>query len=102
VLGPPERHWFIYYRVPAQCEAAVLALVLPFQQALQARHGALAASLMRRPDVDKQGLITFMEAYRCSDPSLPESVMKQCLTGPSGLAALVQGERHVEEFLPCA
>jgi hypothetical protein len=99
---PQERHWFIYYRAPAASEQAVVGLVRDFQTRLTAVHGGLEAGLMRRPEVDERGWITFMETYRCSgvDPASPE--VAEWVGGAQGLAPLLAGPRHVEEFLPCA
>ncbi len=106
VIRPPvlphERHWFIYYRAPAVAEQAVVTLVKAFQAKLAAVQGGVDAGLMRRPGIDEQGCITFMETYRCSEPDTAPAWEAEWVQGAQGLAALLAGPRHVEEFLPCA
>jgi hypothetical protein len=104
---PRVRHCFIYYRVDPASTAQVLPLVQAFQRSLTDEHGVEQASLLRRPGLDGEGLMTLMETYRWSampaDPSASRAQVQLLIAaGPPTLAGHLRGPRHVEEFVPCA
>lgn len=97
--------WFVYYRVPtSQLDHAVLA-VQQQQQQLRGAYPGLQASLMRRSDPACEHT-TLMEVYSrpgsasaWPDPALCAAIERAMAPA---LAKLLQGERHVEGFEPCA
>lgn len=99
------RELFIYYRSREEHASAVQARVLEFQARLRRDHPALLARLLRRPEV-KSGLITWMETYSVdpmtTGPRLDEALLRQIEVHAQCLSDVVEGERHIEVFVPCA
>lgn len=107
--------WFVYYRVAAEDLAPAQAAVRQFQQLLAAQWPGLACSLLRRPDTP-DGRVTLMETYvpasfTATGAEAPGQrgigsafggLPARLEQGPPALAAWLQGERHLETFVPCA
>jgi len=91
---------YVYYRVAEADLAGAQAAVQVFQRELLASHPALQAALMRRPEVS-EGLVTLMETYQSLAP-LPAALRERIAAGPAALRPWLRGERHLEEFVPCA
>ena len=92
---------YIYYRVaPGQARQLTHAAVA-MQERLRSQDG-VAAALKRRPP-SGQDALTFMEIYTAV-PAGFQPVLERAVQ-EAGLAALIQGSRHVEIFedaVPCA
>ncbi|HCY61647.1 MAG TPA: DUF4936 domain-containing protein [Oxalobacteraceae bacterium] len=86
---------YVYYRAGCACAQAVHERVTAMQAALMRRCG-VAASLKRRPE-PKDGRHTWMETY-LNIPDDFDVILSQAVT-QSGLASLIDGERHTEYFL---
>lgn len=87
---------YIYYRV-REDNAARLA---PIIKAMQA--GLAQGEVLRRPD-SKDGMQTWMEVYPSADDAFSQRLASA--VEAHGLAALIEGPRHVETFVelpPCA
>ncbi len=99
-----NRHWFIYYRVNPDDLVAAVVEVRGFQTVLMQQFPGLQATLMRRPEPRDDGLITLMETYAV-EATLLENAQTDwpriVEVAARPLAPLVQGARHVEEFVPC-
>ena len=96
------RYRFVYYRVAERDTAVVVAVVCGAQAHLSARWPGLACQLMRAEgSADAQGRVTLMETYRADDAlPVPWQDIERELR--DGLARWNIGERHVEDFRPCA
>ena len=95
---------FIYYRVNAHHATEARVRVLEWQRELRATHPALRCRLLIRP-VEREGLQTWMETYALGDPEHGSDVIhlrERIEQGPPALQSRIVGERHVEEFVPCA
>ncbi|EIJ47831.1 hypothetical protein GWL_20720 [Herbaspirillum sp. GW103] len=96
---------YIYYRVDTAHATTLFGKIKGVQAMLQARLG-IAGGLKRRPG-EQEGLQTWMEIYQGILPSgLDEftATLARALED-SGAAALISGQRHVEQFedvAPCA
>lgn len=107
VSGVVREHprWFIYYRIHPDDRAAVMAAVCQFQAELRQRWPGLTTELLCRTP-DASGLHTLMEIYAFTDappPAGPGLAWPACIEQAAGvLNPWLQGERHVETFLPCA
>lgn len=103
---PGRPRWFIYYRIHPDDRAAVMAAVRQFQAELRQRCPELTTDLLcRMPDAS--GLLTFMEIYAFTNAlppaGRPELALPACIEQAAAvLSPWLQGERHVETFLPCA
>lgn len=92
---------YIYYKVREADTGTLLPRVAAMQQALAAVQG-IAPQLKQRPQA-KDGLLTWMEVY----PAVPagfEAALESAVAD-AGIAALIAGPRHTEEFMdvqPCA
>ncbi len=86
---------FIYYRVQADSRAALLPQVKAMQAEL-ANQFALSPGLKRRADV-QDDIQTWMEVYTGA-PAGFAAVVEQAARR-YGLAALIDGARHVETFV---
>lgn len=100
------RELFIYYRSQAQHAQAVRAAVAAFQQMLRERHSGLEARLLYR-DASTSTSITWMETYRLPTatnvPTLDTTLQAEIESlAARALAGLIEGQRHVEDFEPCA
>ena len=87
---------YIYYRVAAAHAAQFASAAAAMQAALSSRH-QVASALKRRPDI-KDGHHTWMEVYQ----AVPENfalIIEQAVE-QSGIAALIEGPRHTEFFIP--
>jgi len=93
-------HLFVYYRVDEADLAAALPAVHAFHEELRAEHPALQFTLMRRPGAS-DGQVTLMESCQCPG-ALPAGLRARLLHGPAALRPWLHGERHLEEFVPCA
>jgi hypothetical protein len=100
------RELFIYYRSQARHAPLVKTTVAAFQQALRRRHGGLETRLLCR-DGSASTSMTWMETYRIStaanapgvDAALQAEIESLAATA---LAGVIDGQRHVEVFEPCA
>jgi hypothetical protein len=100
------RELFIYYRSQAQHAQAVEAAVAAFQHGLRERHARLEARLLRRDESPSMN-ITWMETYRLTTtadrPGIDAQLQAEIeLLAVPALAGLLDGQRHVEAFEPCA
>ncbi|WP_443113275.1 DUF4936 family protein [Herbaspirillum seropedicae] len=92
---------YIYYRVGTAQASSLFGKI----KGVQARLG-IAGALKRRPG-EQDGLQTWMEIYPDIPPAQADAfsrTLAQALED-SGAAALISGERHVEQFedvTPCA
>lgn len=96
---------YIYYRVEPAHATALFGKIKGVQAMLQARLG-IAGALKRRPG-EQDGLQTWMEIYQDVLPSGAGEFTRTLARAleDSGAAALIRGERHVEQFedvAPCA
>lgn len=89
-------HLYVYYRVAPARRGEALAAVRRLADLLTARGGA-APRLMRRPDLTANGLETWMEIY--PDAKDGALALIDRAVAESGLARLIEGERHVETFI---
>ena len=92
---------YIYYKVREADTEALLPRVAAMQQALAAAHG-VAPLLKQRPQA-RESLLTWMEVY----PAAPAgfSAALDAAVAHAGVADLIAGPRHTEEFMdvqPCA
>ncbi len=96
---------FIYYRSQEEHGAQVQARVHEFQARLRRAHPGLQARLLRRPEV-KHGLITWMETYAIEPmsprPERDDTLPQQIESAATCLQGFIEGERHIEVFVPCA
>jgi Domain of unknown function (DUF4936) len=100
------RRWFIYYRIQPEDSVAVIAAVRQFQSELRQRCPGLTAELFRRTP-EASGLLTLMEIYALPDalpsPDVPAQDWPACIeAAASVIRPWLQGERHLETFVPCA
>lgn len=86
---------YVYYRADCASAQALQDRVTVMQAALTRRCG-VAAALKRRPEA-KDGRHTWMETY-LNIPEGFDAILSQAVT-QSGLASLINGERHTEYFL---
>lgn len=86
---------YIYYRVHASHADVFQQKATAMQQELQ-RHGAVDASLKRRPEA-QDDMHTWMEVYLATTPDF-EARLAQAVTA-SGLPAFIEGQRHTEQFV---
>lgn len=119
-MAHAEIQWFIYYRVAQADLAPALAVVREFQRKMASGSPALRCAVLRRPG-ETDGRVTLMETYAPASESADgirpaEAVAEdpgraagpwdglpgRLLKGPPRLAAWLQGERHLETFVPCA
>lgn len=87
---------YIYYRVREENAARLAPMVRAMQESLS------QGEVLRRPD-SKDGLQTWMEVYPAADGTFAQRLDEA--TASHGLAALIEGPRHVETFVelsPCA
>jgi hypothetical protein len=92
---------YVYYRAPVASQAALEQAVDAAQRALVARHPALEARLLRRPEA-ADGQATWMEIYRHPrgiDRALEAEIETALQAASSDLGA---GPRHIERFIACA
>jgi len=86
---------YVYYRVDCALAQVLHERVAAMQTVLTRRCG-VAAALKRRPET-KDGRHTWMETY-LNIPAGFDAILSQAAT-QSGLASLIDGERHAEYFL---
>ncbi len=86
---------YVYYRVDCALAQAVCERATAMQARLSQDCG-VAAALKRRPDA-KDGRHTWMETYH-NIPDGFDAILAQAVS-QSGLASLIDGERHTEFFL---
>lgn len=89
---------YIYYRVAADQALALQQCVQGLQQRVLDLCGVPGA-LKRRPGV-QDGCHTWMEVYRGLTPEF-DACLHQC-EQETGLAALISGARHEDDFLDSA
>jgi hypothetical protein len=92
---------YIYYRVATGHAKLLEEKVTAMQAGLRRQHG-VAVALKRRPEESK-GQYTYMEVY-LAVPGDFDAALERAVS-QAGLAALIDGPRHVETFLdiaPCA
>ena len=66
-MTAPLQALFVYYKLPQAEHAQWLARVQAFADALRAQWPGLSLELMQRPEVNADGLETWMEIYRHPD-----------------------------------
>lgn len=92
---------YIYYRVPEANAGILLEKVGVLQREVWQRHG-IAAALKRRP-LAHEGMQTWMEIYLATEDGFEAHL--DAAVAEHGLGALIEGKRHVEQFVdvaPCA
>lgn len=91
---------FIYYRAQADRAEALCREVRAMQDRLRRDHPHLTARLLRRPAVS-DGRHTWMEIYACAATAATECTppLAAIEAEAAGLAALIDGPRHVETFI---
>lgn len=100
------RELFIYYHSQAQHARSVRTAVTAFQQTLCERHAGLEARLLCRNGSPSTN-ITWMETYRLSTaangPGVDTALQAEIESlAACALAGLIEGQRHMEAFEPCA
>lgn len=99
------RELFIYYRSHVSRAAEVAERVHGFQAQLMLEHPCLVARLLRRPEV-KDDVLTWMETYSPAimnpGPVIDAPLQRQIESHAQCLLGLIEGERHIEVFVPCA
>lgn len=89
--------WFIYYKLPADQAAGVLAAVRQLQSRLAADEG-IAGRVLRRPQ-DDSGTATLMEIYEpVADPERFARAMDAALLA-SALTFDLRAARRLERFV---
>lgn len=86
---------YIYYRVRCEHAAELQSRVISMQTLLGKEY-SLSPALKRKPD-EKDTLHTWMEIY----PNIPQNfdtILSNAVL-QTGLAPLIEGERHIEYFL---
>lgn len=96
------RELFVYYRVRSGDVAVLQNAVFAMQSQLTARHPALRARLLRRPE-ETHAEQTWMESY-ATDPQLEPAgisaaVQAEIEAQAAALAPRVSGSRHTEVFI---
>lgn len=98
----PGRQWFIYYRIHLDDLPAAVGAARAMQLELQRTLPGLEAGLLRRP-LAADGLVTLMETYTFHDHAAPPpDALDRIEQAARQLAPWLNGQRHVEEFIPCA
>lgn len=89
---------YIYYRVVPMRTQELHGKIKAVQAVLQGRFG-IAGGLKRRPD-EQDGLQTWMEIYEHIAPGQEDDFSRalEHALGDAGIAALIDGPRHVERF----
>ncbi len=87
---------YIYYRVPVEKTALLLQRVGLMFGEIEART-AVTCELSRRAQAD-QGFHTWMEIYHGIPDGFGE--MLSACEAQASLASLIEGTRHVDDFLP--
>ena len=99
------RELFIYYRTSPASAAELQSRVAALQDRLRQGHAGLQARLLRRPEVDRGGLVTWMETY-AMDPTHAggvNDVLEAAIDAAAReLIPLLVGPRHIERFDACA
>jgi len=93
------RELFVYYRVRPEHLGQARAAVSTMQSELRLRFPGLQARLLRRPQAS-DGCQTWMETYACEPQGVTAEIGAAIEAGSAWAAALVDGARHVEEFVP--
>lgn len=88
--------YYIYYQVGDAQTQSLRDKVLPMQAALQ-RHYQIGTALKRRPD-RQDGRQTWMEVY-LAVPDGFDAALAAAWTDAK-ITPLIQGERHIERFIP--
>lgn len=96
---------FIYYRVEAAHAAEAQARIRQWQRELRSAHTVLCdARLLMRPDA-RDGCQTWMETCALSLPAgdaVAARLHALLAQGPADLPGRIDGQRHLEVFVPCA
>ena len=92
-----HRELYVYYRVAQAhwCDAA--NAVSTWQQQLCRAHAALAARVLRRPDV-RDAAVTLMEIYAREGAAIDDALQADIAQGTPALRPWLIGERRVERF----
>jgi len=94
--SPLDAVLFVYYKVPAAQQAALLPVVRQFQARLRSSWAGLEAELLQRPELS-DGIATWMESYRSSaglSAALVAAIAQAAADADLPVA------RHVETFVP--
>lgn len=88
--------YYIYYQVGDTQTQSLRDKVLPMQAALQRQH-QIGTALKRRPDL-QDGRQTWMEVYL----AVPDGFDAVLATAwdDAKITPLIDGERHIERFIP--
>jgi Domain of unknown function (DUF4936) len=102
----PVLELFVYYRARVADAAPVQVAVEAMQARLRARHPALIARLLRRPEPQDE-CHTWMEAYATDPARAPAGIDASLQAAIDSAAAaelqpLLVGPRHTEVFRACA
>ena len=95
-MTKPSASLYVYYRIPARSVAEARLAVQRAADAIGASAGH-RPRMMRRPDSDPEGRQTWMEVYDPWNPAWAALVWDA--HQESGLASLIEGERHEELFI---
>ncbi len=87
---------YVYYRIAGSDAMAARTAASKMLDLIEAQ-GRSAPRLMLRPEPDAEGRQTWMEVYEAWDSSSP-AIVDRALA-ESGLAALIEGDRHLELFI---
>jgi hypothetical protein len=91
---------YVYYRVATRDAHAAVPCALRLQALLAAGLG-VSGELLRRQQPDEAGIQTWMEVYELGmrvEVQEFDRALAEALAG-SGLAAYLQGDRHIERFV---
>lgn len=94
---------YAYFRVAAESMDAALADLREFQARLCEEWPQTEARLLRRDDTNiTDGLVTLMEIYRWQlRDRAPAADWLACALAGLSQPGWLQGQRHVERFVPC-
>ena len=93
---------FVYYRVKAEDADQVIAAVRTMQRELCAAVPGLRCSLGQREEIAETEWLTLMETYSSDAQDSPAWRNTVEALAAQRLQHWIDGERHIETFLPCA
>jgi hypothetical protein len=89
-------HLFVYYKFDAKLSADVMEKAQRLQTQLLDEFVGLKSSLLKRPDIDVEGLTTWMEAY---ETNLHHHSQLQDRLAQIALSLNLPTPRHTEVFV---